>query len=275
MLAGITDTVTLANGVHMPWLGLGTYKSLEGDAERAVLAALELGYRGIDTASFYKNEADIGSAVTASGVPRTDLFLATKVWNDEQGYDAALAACARSLQRLRTDYLDLYLVHWPQQETPATWRALERLYSEGVVRAIGVCNHLVHHLEELSAAAGILPMVNQFECHPWLQRADVLAYCHEHGIVAQAWSPLMKGRADEEPVLVDIAHAHDATASQVALRWLLQRGMSVIPKSVHPERIAENADVFAFELSAGEMDAIAAADRGQNLGPHPDRFPER
>lgn len=275
MLAGIADTATLANGVRMPRLGLGTYKSLEGDVERAVLAALGLGYRGIDTASFYNNEADIGAALATSGVQRAEVFLATKVWNDEQGYDGALAACERSLRRLRTDYLDLYLVHWPRPETPATWRALERLYAEGVVRAIGVCNHLVHHLEALAATADTLPMVNQYECHPWLQRDDLLAYCHEHGIVTQAWSPLMKGRADEEPVLVDVALAHDVTASQVALRWLLQRGMCVIPKSVRHDRIAENADVFGFELPPGEMDAIAAAERDQNLGPHPDRFPER
>lgn len=276
MLTGLSDTITLANGVAMPRFGLGTYKSAEGgDVERAVTAALSLGYRSIDTASLYGNESGIGAAIAASGVPREALFLASKMWNDEQGYDVTLAAFGRTLQRLDTDYLDLYLVHWPRAETPQTWRALERLYAEGAVRAIGVCNHLEHHLEELIAGAEVLPMVNQYEFHPWLQQPSLRAYCEAHGIAVQAWAPLMKGRVAEEPALVAIAARHGVTPAQVALRWLLQLGCMVIPKSVHAERIAQNADVFGFTLADDEMAAIAASDRGERFGPEPDRGGER
>ena len=276
MLTGIGDTVTLANGVEMPRLGLGTYKSAEGgDVERAVATALELGYRGIDTASLYGNEEGIGAALAATPVPREEIFLASKVWNDEQGYDATLAAFERSLERLGTEYLDLYLVHWPRPETPDTWRALERLLAEGRVRAIGVCNHLIHHLDRLLESAEIVPMVNQYEFHPWLQQSDLLGHCEGLDIVVQAWAPLMKGRVDEAPELVAIGMRYGKSAAQVAIRWILQHGVTTIPKSVTPARIAENADVFDFSLSVEEMRAIDGLDRGERLGPHPDRFPAR
>lgn len=276
MLKGLHHTITLANGVEMPRLGLGTYKSAEGgDVERAVGWALEIGYRGIDTASLYGNEAGIGTAIAASGVPRDEIFLATKVWNDEQGYDATLAAFEHSLKRLGTDYLDLYLVHWPRPEMPETWRAMERLLDEGTVRAIGVCNHLQQHLERLSATAEIPPMVNQYELHPWLQQPELLGYCEGRDIVVQAWAPLMKGRVAESAELVEIGGHHGKSAAQVAIRWLLQHGVTTIPKSVTHERIAENADVFDFALTVDEMLAIDALDRTERLGPHPDRFPER
>lgn len=276
MLSGIDDTVRLANGVKMPRLGLGTYKSAEGgDVERSVTAALEIGYRSIDTASLYGNEEGIGRALAGSGVPRGDVFLTSKVWNDEQGYDSTLAAFSRSLERLGTDYLDLYLVHWPRPETPETWRAIERLYAEGAVRAIGVCNHLEHHLETLLGYAEVAPMVDQYEMHPWLQQPSLRRYCEAHDIVVEAWAPLMKGRIAEEPVLVDVAGRHDVSPAQVAIRWLLQHGVVTIPKSVHRERIVENADVFGFELTAGDMAAIDAVDRNERFGPKPDRGGER
>ena len=274
MLRGIDDRVTLANGVEMPRLGLGTYKSAQGgDVERAVTCALEIGYRGIDTASMYGNEGGIGRALAASGVPRAEVFLASKVWNDEQGYDAAFAALERSLTRLGTDYLDLYLVHWYRPETPETWRAMERMLSEGTVRAIGVCNHLEHHIEHLLSGAEVVPMVNQYEFHPWLQQPGLLGYCEGRDIVVQAWAPLMRGRVAEVPEIVEIGRRHDKTATQVTLRWILQHGVTTIPKSVHPERIAENADVFDFQLTVEEMRTIDLLDRGERLGAHPDVGP--
>jgi len=276
MLTDITSSVELANGVHMPRLGLGTYRSAEGgDVEGAVTAALELGYRSIDTASLYGNEAGIGRAIVASGVPREEIFLASKMWNNEQGYDETLAAFARSIERLGTDYLDLYLVHWPRYRTHETWRAMERLYAEGAVRAIGVCNHLEHHLEGLLAVAEVAPMVDQYEFHPWLQQPALRRYCDKHGIVVEAWAPLMKGRVAEVAELVSIGRAHDKSPAQVAVRWLLQHGAVTIPKSTHPERVAENADVFDFALTALEMHTIDLLDRGSRFGPEPDRGGER
>jgi diketogulonate reductase-like aldo/keto reductase len=276
MLENITSTVRLANGVAMPQLGLGTYKSAEGgDVEGAVATALRLGYRRIDTASLYGNEAGIGAAIGASGVPRDEIFLTSKVWNDEQGYDATLAAFERSLTRLGTDYLDLYLVHWPREQTHDTWRALEHLYAEGTARAIGVCNHLEHHLEALLVVAEVPPMVDQYEFHPWLQQPSLRAYCERHDIAVEAWAPLMKGRVAEVPELVAIGRTHDKSPAQVAVRWLLQLGVMTIPKSVHAMRIAENADVFDFELAPGEMATIARLDRGHRFGPEPDRGGER
>lgn len=271
MLADIKATVSLANGVEMPRLGLGTYKSADGrEVTSAVEYALELGYRSFDTASLYGNEAGIGAAVAASGIPRDEIFLTSKMWNDEQGYDATLAAFERSLGRLGTDYLDLYLVHWPRAETPETWRAMERLLDEGAVRAIGVCNHLEHHLEALLRTATVPPMVDQYEFHPWLQQPSLREYCGRHGIVVEAWAPLMKGRVAEVPELVTIGERHGKSPAQVAIRWLLQQGVVTIPKSVHRERIAENAGVFDFELSEDEVQAIDRVDRGERFGPHPD-----
>lgn len=277
-LFGLDSKVLLRNGVAMPRLGLGTYRSAEGgDVERSVAGALEIGYRGIDTASLYRNEEGIGSAVRASGVPREELFIASKVGNPEQGYDSTLGACAGSLKRLGLDYLDLYLIHWPQPQSPElwqgtldTWRAMERLLAEGSVRAIGVCNFLARHLEELAKVSDTVPMVNQYEFHPWLQQPELGAYCREHGIVGQAWAPVMKGRVGEVPELVAIAEAHSKSAAQVAIRWILQHGMVTIPKSVHRERIVENADVFDFELTAEQMATIDSLDRGYRFGPEPD-----
>lgn len=267
----IDSRVRLHNGVEMPRLGLGTYKSRQGgDVEQSVRAALEDGYRSIDTASLYENEEGIGAAVRASGVPRDELFITSKVWDTEQGYNSTLQAFDRSLQRLGMEYLDLYLVHWPRPETPETWKAMERLLAEGLSRAIGVCNHQQHHLEALMAGAEVMPMVNQHEYHPWLQQPELLAFCDHHGIVTEAWAPVMRGHAPEVPALVEIAALHDKTPEQVSIRWILQKGVVAIPKSIHPERVAENAHVFDFSLTDEQMAAIDAEDRGHRLGPDPD-----
>lgn len=270
-LTDIRSAVRLLNGVEMPRLGLGTYKSRQGgDVERSVSAALQDGYRSIDTASLYENEEGIGAAIRASGVPRGDIFLTSKVWDTEQGYNSTLRAFDHSLKRLGTDYLDLYLVHWPHPETPETWRAMERLYAEGMVRAIGVCNHQQHHLEALMDSAEVVPMVDQHEFHPWLQQKDLLAFCNSHRIVTEAWAPVMRGHAPEVPALVEVGKKYGKTPEQVSIRWILQSGVVAIPKSIHPERVTENADVFDFSLTPEEMAAIDAEDRGHRLGPDPD-----
>jgi diketogulonate reductase-like aldo/keto reductase len=260
----------------MPMLGFGTYKIVdEAEVERSVLAALQVGYRSIDTASMYENEEAIGRALAQSGLPRGDVFIATKVWNDEQGEQGVVHALERSLRRLALDHVDLYLVHWPIPHLyESTWRGMERVLSEGMTRAIGVCNFLVHHLEALHEATGGLPAVDQVEHHPWLQQPDLEAYCLKHGIVLEAWAPIMRGRLNEVPQLAEIAARHSVTSAQVALRWALQRGVVVIPKSTHADRIRENADLFGFELSAAEIATIDGVDRGEagRLGPHPDTF---
>ena len=272
MKLSLTSTVTLENGVRMPLIGLGTYKSAPGaEVEASVAAAFRAGYRSIDTASLYANEESIAVAVRSSGIAREDLFLATKVWNDEQGYPETLAACERSLRRLGTDYLDLYMVHWPLPATLAsTWRAMEELYATGKVRAIGVCNHLPHHVEELLKTAEVAPMVDQVEFHPRLQQPGLQAYLAEHDIALEAWAPIMRGGVSEIPELVEIGHAHNKSPAQVSIRWILQMGYVAIPKSVHADRIAENADVFDFELTDEQMETIDRLDTGQRIGPDPD-----
>lgn len=274
MTLNIRSTVRLANGVEMPLLGLGTYKTTDSvEIEKSVGAALEIGYRAIDTASLYDNEEGIGRAIAASGVERSDLFLASKVWNDEQGYQGTLDACERSMLRLGVDQLDLYLVHWPQPNRMAdTWRAMEELLASGRVRAIGVCNHFVEHLEMLARTARVAPMVDQFEHHPWLQQPELIDYCRAHDIVVEAWGPVMRGRLGEEPALTAIAADYGRTPAQIVLRWIVQRGIVAIPKSVHPERVRENAGIFGFELTEQTMTEIALLDRGERLGPHPDRW---
>ncbi|MCL6521904.1 MAG: aldo/keto reductase [Firmicutes bacterium] len=256
----------------MPWLGLGVYRAEEGpEVEEAVRVALELGYRAVDTASMYRNESGVGRALHASGLPREEVFLTTKVWNSEQGYDSTLRAFEASLKRLGVDYVDLYLIHWPVPgRYKETWRALERLYREGRARAIGVSNFQIHHLEDLLAGAEVAPMVNQVECHPRLQQRELLDFCRAHAIQLEAWAPLMRGRLSDEPTLRRIAAARGKTPAQVMLRWNLQRGVVVIPKSVRRERIEENAGIFDFELSEQEMEALASLERGERIGPDPD-----
>lgn len=274
MLTGLSDTVAIAAGVVMPRLGFGTYRSAPGrETEQAVQWALGTGYRSIDTAALYANEESVGSAIRTSGVPREDVFVATKVWNDDQGYETTRKAFDESLSQLGLGYVDLYLVHWPiPSRMRDTWRAMEEIAHTGRARAIGVCNHLPHHLEALAAFADIPPAVNQVEFHPRLQQTELQRYCAEHSIVLEAWAPIMRGRVAEISPIVEIARRHGRTAAQVAVRWILQRGHVAIPKSVHLERIRENADVFGFELTAEEMAIIDALDTGERIGPDPDRY---
>lgn len=274
MAKNIQDTTTLHNGVKMPWFGLGVYQAKEGkEVINAVKWALEHGYRSIDTAAIYKNEEGVGMAIKQSGVPREEIFLTTKVWNRDQGYENTLKAFDESLKKLGTDYVDLYLIHWPGPKKELfidTWRALEKLYKEGKTRAIGVCNFQIHHLEALLEASEIKPMVNQVEYHPHLTQEDLKAFCEKENIQLEAWSPLKRGQLFDEPVLKEIAAAHGKTVAQVILRWDLQNKVVTIPKSVHKERIIANADIFDFALTEEEMKAISALNQNDRCGPHPD-----
>jgi diketogulonate reductase-like aldo/keto reductase len=264
---------SLAAGVDIPLLGLGTYKALGSEARDAVIRALELGYRGVDTASFYGNEIEVGEGIRESGVPREEIFVATKVWNDEQGYDGTCEALARSLARLSLDFVDLYLVHWPIRAHLAdTWRAMESLLDEGLTRSIGVCNFLPVQLEALFEVASTPPVLNQVEFHPWLQQRHLVSWLARHGVALQAWAPIIRGRAAEDAVLERIARVHDVTPAQVAIRWVLQSGHLAIPKSVNLDRLRENAEVFSFELSTAQMAEIAGCDRACRLGPDPGTF---
>lgn len=269
--------VKLNNGVEIPWVGLGVFQSEPGEpTQQAVEWALELGYRHIDTAALYGNEESVGLGLKASGIPRDEVFVTTKVWNTDQGYDKALAAFETSMKKLQLDVVDLYLIHWPMNGTRLeTWKALEKLYQDGRVRAIGVSNFLVHHLEELADNSGIVPAVNQVEFHPFLRQPELLAYDHEHGIRHEAWSPLTRAKLWDDPVIDAIASKHGKTRAQVLLRWDLQHGVVTIPKSVHRERIEENAKLFDFELDEDDMSKLDGLDRGERIGPDPDELAAR
>lgn len=278
MKLSLTTPVQLNNGVEMPIFGLGTFLSERGDATRkAVLDALEAGYRHIDTAAIYGNEADVGAGVRESGIPRAEIFVTTKVWNDEQGYDSTLRAFDASLDRLKMEYVDLYLVHWPVTGKRAdTWRALNHLYEQKRCRAIGVSNYTIRHLKELAAqrASPIVPMVNQFELHPFNTRKELIAYCQENGIAVTSYSPLARGRKLASPALVAIAARYHKTPAQVAIRWVLQQNIIVIPKSVHHERIFENAQVFDFEITPADMELLDGLDENFSVVP-PDWAPDK
>jgi diketogulonate reductase-like aldo/keto reductase len=274
MSLSIVDSTLLNNGVAMPWLGIGTWQSAAGrEAEQAVAWALELGYRHVDTAALYANEADVGRALSASGIPRDQVFVTTKVWNEDLRQRRVREAFDLSLKKLGLDHVDLYLVHWPVPGAYLeAWKVLEDLLAEGRTRAIGVSNFLVPQLETLLAQARVVPAVNQVEWHPWLQQPALVEFCRRHGIAFQAWSPLMQGRVAEEPELERIGRKHGKSPAQAVLRWGLQRQVVMIPKSVRRERIAENAAVFDFELSADELAAIDRCDRNQRLGADPSDF---
>ena len=273
----LQSRVKLNNGVEIPWVGLGVFQSEPGTTtQRAVEWALELGFRHIDTAALYGNEESVGLGLKASGIPRDEVFVTTKVWNTDQGYDKALAAFDASMKKLQLDIVDLYLIHWPMNGTRLeTWKALEKLYQDGRVRAIGVSNFLVHHLEELADNSGIVPAVNQVEFHPFLLQKDLLDYDHEHGIRHEAWSPLTRAKLWDDPVIDEIASKHGRSRAQVLLRWDLQHGVVTIPKSVHRERIEENAKLFDFELDDGDMKKLDGLDRGERIGPDPDELAAR
>ncbi|MFJ7524337.1 aldo/keto reductase [Streptomyces griseus] len=266
-------TLTLNNGVTIPQLGFGVFQVPDDETTAAVSTALEAGYRSIDTAAIYGNEVGVGRALAASGIPREELFVTTKLWNTDQGYDATLAAFDASLAKLGLDHVDLYLIHWPTPAHdlyPESWRALEKLAADGRIRAAGVSNFQPAHLRRLLDTGTLVPAVNQIELHPGLQQAELRAFHTEHGIATEAWSPLAQGALLKEAALVSIAGRHGKSPAQVVLRWHLQLGNVVIPKSVTPDRIRQNIDVFDFELSAEDMDAIAALDRGMRTGPDPD-----
>lgn len=265
--------VELNDGTSIPQLGLGVYKVDDDSAERTVATALELGYRHLDTAEFYGNEAGVGRALAASGLPRDDVYVTTKVWNDQRGFDSTLRSFDRSLAKLGVEQVDLYLIHWPapkQDLYVETYRALERIREEGRARSIGVSNFQVHHLERLLGETDVVPALNQIEVQPWLQQHELRAFGDARGIATEAWSPLARGRILEEPLLVSLAAAHGISVAQLVIRWHLQSGLIVIPKSVTPSRLAENLDVFGFELTADEMAAIAGLDAGERVGSHPD-----
>jgi 2,5-diketo-D-gluconate reductase A len=265
--------IELNNGVRMPQLGYGVFQVPDDETTAAVKAALEAGYRSIDTAAVYGNEKGVGQAIAESGIARDELFVTTKLWNADQGHDTALAAFDASLDKLGLDHVDLYLIHWP---TPArdlyldTWRALEKLLADGRTRAIGVSNFTAAHLERLMDSASVVPAVNQIELHPGLQQRELRDFHARHGIVTEAWSPLAQGAVLQDEAVTTIAARHGRSPAQVVLRWHLQIGNVVIPKSVTETRIRENLDVFGFELTPQEIDALTAADRGLRTGPDPD-----
>ncbi|MER7192994.1 aldo/keto reductase [Streptomyces flaveolus] len=268
-------TVTLNNGVEIPQLGFGVFQVPDAETTAAVSAALEAGYRSIDTAAIYGNEAGVGRALADSGIARDDLFVTTKLWNADQGYDATLKAFDTSLDKLGLDHVDLYLIHWP---TPArdlyreSWKAIEKLVADGRIRAAGVSNFQPAHLERLIAGSELVPAVNQVELHPGLQQSELRAAHARLGVVTEAWSPLAQGAVLKDEAITTIAARHGRSAAQVVLRWHLQLGNVVIPKSVTPARIRENLDVFDFTLTDDEMTAIAGLDRDLRTGPHPDEL---
>ena len=273
--AGLKATTKLNNGVPMPWFGLGVFQVPDdADAAWAVRTALDHGYRHIDTAALYHNERGVGRALRESGVPRSELFITTKVWNDDIRADRIEAAYEVSMGKLGLDYLDLYLLHWPIKGKHQTaWRTMVKLHRTGRIKAIGVSNYMIPHLDELLPTAEIVPAVNQIEFHPYLQSKPLHNYCRARDIRLTAWSPLMQaGSLLQDPVLAGIAKSHRKTVAQVVLRWDLQVGVITIPKSVHKERIAENASIFDFELSPAEMTAIAALDRALRNGADPFTF---
>ncbi len=273
----ITDlqgTFKLHNGVEMPYFGLGTYQS-NNDQEvvDAVNFALEVGYRHIDTASVYGNEVGIGRAIRSSKIPRDTIFVVSKVWNTDQGYENTLKAFEGSMKRLDLDYLDLYLVHWPvKAKFRATWRALEKLYHDKRIRAIGVSNFMQHHLENLLEVAEIVPMVNQMEFHPYLVQQDLIEFCISKNIQYEAWSPFMRGKLLKTDFCKDLAKKYGKSMAQIVLRWDLQKGVATIPKSVKQERILSNSAIFDFELTHAEMHYLDSFDRGERSGPNPDNF---
>ena len=273
----ITDlqgTFELHNGIKMPYLGLGVYLSEDGqEVINAVKWAIEAGYRHIDTASIYENEKGVGEGIKQSGINREALFVVSKVWNVDQGFESTLKAFNDSLKRLDLEYLDLYLIHWPVNgKYKETWRALEQLYREKKVRAIGVSNFLKHHLEDLLQTAEIVPMVNQMEFHPYLVQQELVDYCNTHQIQYEAWSPLMQGHIFELDSIKQMGQKYGKSPAQVVLRWDLQKGVVTIPKSVKKERIIANADIFDFELSKEDMASLNELDIRKRFGPDPDTF---
>ncbi|WAH36224.1 aldo/keto reductase [Alicyclobacillus dauci] len=269
----IADPTTLNNGVKMPWLGLGVWKTKDGEeVEKAIQYALRAGYRHIDTAALYQNETGVGNAIAKADIAREDLFITTKVWNSDQGYESTLQAFETSRKKLVLEYVDLYLIHWPVKgKYKETWKALQKLHKEGFVRAIGVSNFQVHHLEDILQDSDIVPAVNQVEYHPLLTQQEVHNFCKANNIQLEAWSPLMQGNLDNE-VLVELSEKYGKSPAQIVIRWDLQNGVVTIPKSVREARIVENADVFDFELTTEDMANINGLNKNHRYGGDPDNF---
>jgi diketogulonate reductase-like aldo/keto reductase len=274
MISSIKDCTILNNGIKMPWLGLGVFNIEDGrEMEDIVSYAFEIGYRSIDTASFYKNERGVGKAIRGSGIPRDEIFLTTKIWNDDQRGKRTLAAFDESLDRLGTDYVDLYLAHWPVPGCYLeTWQVMEEIYQSGRAKAIGVSNFLVHHLEDILNNSRVVPSVNQVEFHPFLVQPELLRFCQSQNIQVEAWSPLMYGQIISVQIVQELAEKYDKTPAQIALRWDLQHEVVTIPKSSKLIRIFENAQIFDFELSQADMNALDALDEGKRIGPDPADF---
>lgn len=273
------DYITLNNGLKMPQLGFGVWQVSDEQATPAVKKALEVGYRSIDTAMIYGNEKGVGRAIKESNVPREELFITTKVWNADHGYENTLKAFDASLERLVLDYIDLYLIHWPTPKYDQyvdTYKAMEKIYKDGRSKAIGVCNFDIEHLERLLNECEVVPVVNQVERHPYFQQRELQDFCEKHHIIIEAYSPLMNGKdVLNDSIVKEIAKAHGKTAAQVILRWHLQTGVITIPKSVTPSRIEENFDVFDFELTAEDMEKMTALDRNLRIGAVPSEFNKR
>ncbi|WP_077212496.1 aldo/keto reductase [Bacillus dakarensis] len=278
MNKSLQSTTTLHNGVKMPWMGIGVFKVEEGpELVKTLKYAIKHGYRSIDTAAIYGNEASVGQAiqegVKEAGISREELFITSKVWNSDLGYESTIAAYETSLNKLGLDYLDLYLIHWPvENKYKEAWRALESLYKEGKIKAIGVSNFQVHHLEELMKDAKVKPMVNQVEYHPRLTQKEVHTFCKNNGIQLEAWSPLMQGQLLNQSILIEMAKKHNKTVPQIILRWDLQNGVITIPKSTKEHRIMENSSVFDFNLSEADMERINSLNQNHRVGPDPDNF---
>ncbi|MBT3301081.1 MAG: aldo/keto reductase [Bacteroidetes bacterium] len=267
--------LSLNNGIEIPQLGLGVFQANDGaEVFDAVSYALKIGYRLIDTAAIYKNEIGVGKAIIESNIPRDDIFLTTKLWNSRQGdYKQVAKGFNDSLERLGLEYVDLYLIHWPVKGKYAdSWKAMEELYLEGKIKAIGVSNFQVHHLEDIFEKCQIIPTVNQIELHPLMQQNELHEFCKKHNILLEAWRPIMKGEADKVKELVEIGNKYDKSATQVILRWNLQIEIITIPKSVNPDRIKHNADLYDFELDEEDMDFIATLNQDKRFGPDPDNF---
>lgn len=274
MISSITDTVSLNNGVEIPWLGFGVFQIEDGpETVQAVSKALEVGYRSIDTAAAYGNERSVGQAIKASGLPRAELFITTKVWNSDQRKGATLEAFEASHKRLGLDYIDLYLIHWPVAgHYEETWQALEKLYDQGVIRAIGVSNFHIHHLEDIFASSDIRPAINQVEFHPYLLQQELRQFCAIHQVQFEAWSPLARGKIFDDPTIVELSRKYGKSPAQLLIRWDLQHQVVTIPKSSTPHRVVENADVFDFEISADDMARLDSLNRNKRTGPDPDNF---
>jgi methylglyoxal/glyoxal reductase len=273
-ITDLSGVVELSNKVKMPYFGLGVFQMNDGEEViNSVSYALKTGYRHVDTAALYYNEKGVGTAIINSGIKREQIFVTSKVWNSDQGYDNTLRAFDKSLQKLQMNYLDLYLIHWPVKgKFKDTWHALETIYKQGRAKAIGISNFLKHHIDDLLRSAEIVPMVNQMEFHPYLVQQDLIDYCKKFNIQYQAWSPLMQGKVIEVDLLRKLGSKYKKDPAQITLRWSLQKDVVIIPKSSHKERILSNSQIFDFELTPDEVKAIDKLDRHERLGADPDNF---